>query len=98
MADYGQKVGIIWAKVHDLLYGPGRQVRGMLPTMAMTLPERYDQDLLNAIARLRTVPPKERVGVLADVRGKIHVAATVNLISLSDEEIIQKLLDELESN
>lgn len=102
MATQHDAIDQLWRRLHDLLYGPGRQLRGPLPTYMMNLtsasvlPDRFDQEMLNAVAALKNVSDAELPEAISEIRGKLHVAATTTLIGLKDEEQLQAMLDAIE--
>ncbi len=62
----------------------------------LSLPPRFDQDLLNDIARLRVVPTEDQAALIEKIRGCFCVARTTGLIGESDILELYQMLDTIE--
>lgn len=99
--DHAATIDALWRRVYDLLRGPGRLIR--LPSIinitlasSASLPEKFDDDLLNKIAQLKQAPQASRVALVAEIRGNIHVLATTGAVGHEDAEKLQVMLDQIE--
>ena len=59
------------------------------------LPPRFDQDLMNDIAALKSSSSDTIVDDIANIRGKIEICVTTGFLGEKDAEEIHQLLDKL---
>ncbi len=62
------------------------------------LEPKFDQELLNDIAKLKSINSTDVfASQVADIRGKLMICRTAELIGHKDEEDLQKMFDEIEN-
>lgn len=79
----------LWQRVYSITQA---QTKAQTYGGHLSLPPKFDQELLNDIAGLQEGVSKEKV---ADIRGKISIAGTTGLIGQADVEELEHLLDQL---
>jgi hypothetical protein len=91
MPDRTEQIKHVWHLVYDLLNGPGR---AQTYNAFVSLPPRFDQDLLNSVSGLRA-SDSELTKKVEEVRAHISIAQSMGLFGEKDLESINIELDKL---
>jgi len=92
MKDRGEQLKLVWHLVYDLINGPGQ---AKTYNAFVSLPPRFNQDLLNSIAALGNISGSELAQKGEEVRAQISVAQSMGLFGEKDLARINIELDKL---
>ena len=85
-----ENIDILWHSLFDLLktYKSNHRARTFVH-----LSVRYDEDLLNNVAELKTLKGDDLSEAISHVRAKLMICEATEMISPGDVERMQKQLD-----